>query len=301
VLYFLHRGVSSLFGAEDEQVASYLATLSGAGFTNQARRQASEATHQEREEQESRLATLFRQAEAAMAVVGSDGQLLQANHNWEENLGPLAPLQAVFPTDRDRLDQGQTVRYARRDGGVGLALPAHQRLDDGSVLTTLSDVSLARVPELLEFFEQERQWLAAELHDGPSQTLAGACLEKPDPPLRGALEELMQLMQWLASPSMDGVPFADALARLHVDIEGTTEPEVTQGTALYRVVQELLEGCSEDAALQVAQGQLTIHCSEFTPDPEVKRRVELRCELTGLRLDWLPDGARVAWSRSADL
>lgn len=297
VLYFLHRGISSLFGVEEEDVASYLATLSGAGFTNQARRQAAATAHREREEQERRLAVLFRQAEAAMAVVSTDGELLETNRAWEETLGPVSPQQAVLPGDRDHLERRQTVRYARRQGGIGLAVPARQRLDDGAVLTTLIDVSLDRVPELLEYFEQERQWLAAELHDGPSQVLAHACMRRSTPRLRLALDEVLQLMTWLSSPLLEGVDFVPALARLSADVKGATELYGVTGTALFRVIQEILEGCSEDAVIELGDKWLEVHGSELALEPDARQRVELRCELAEVRLEWRHDGARATWAR----
>jgi hypothetical protein len=187
------------------------------------------------------------------------------------------------------------VRYLRRDDSVGFASASRHRLDDGLTLTTMSDVSLERVPELMSFLEQERHWLASELHDGPAQMLAQAALQNPEDRLRGALDEVIELMGWLASPALDGLVAHETLARLPADLEGQITLSPEQLPTLYRVAQDVLEGCSETARLLLEEGELRLVSSGFELSPELRERVELRCELAGLRLTWEAEGARVVW------
>ena len=230
-----------------------------------------------------------------MAVTTPDGQLITANRSWEERLGLCSPEQAVLPSDRQRLQEGEAVRFLRTDGQIRVGRPGRHALDDGHTLTTLSDVSLDRVGELLEFLEAERHWLAVELHDGPAQSLVLARLENPDRCLEGALDELLACMRWLSSPALDGLAGEDALARLPADVTGTTEVTGERLTALYRVAQEILEGCDELARLDLAPGALTVTSAEFELADELRELVELRCELMGLALAWNERGARVTW------
>lgn len=291
VLYCLHRGVASLFGEEDERTARYLASLSGAGFTNLGRRLASEEARRERAASEGLLASLFAEAEVAMAVTAADGHLVATNRSYEERLGPRSPEDAVLPSDRPRLPAGGAVRFLRRDGQVRVGHPRRHALEEGHVLTTLSDVSLDRVADLLEFLEAERQWLAVELHDGPAQVLAAARLEEPDPWLEAALDELLECLHWLSSPTLE----EDALARLPADVTGSTSAQGTLLASLYRVLQDVLDGCGESARVELSERQAVVSSTDCELAPELREMVELRCELGGLHLTWTGEGARVTW------
>ncbi len=291
VLYCLHRGVASLFGEEDERTARYLASLSGAGFTNLQRRLASEEARRERAESESLLASLFAEAEVAMAVTAVDGGLVATNRSWEERLGSRSPEDAVLPSDRPRLREGEAVRFLRQDGQVRVGHPRRHPLEEGHVLTTLSDVSLDRVTELLEFLEAERHWLAVELHDGPAQVLAAARLGQSDPLLEAALDELLECMRWLSSPTLESEP----LSRLPADVNGTTSATGTLLASLYRVLQDVLDGCGETARVELSDRQAQVASADCALPPELREMVELRCELAGLSLHWTGEGVRITW------
>jgi len=328
VLYAIHRGVGNLFGEDELHLVQYLCGLAGAAL--------------ERTRAEERFRLLFEGASVGLALVDPEGRVVQANPGFQRLVGGEAELfeELLFPADRaaDRefvasLPQGGTghreVRLLRRDGAVTWVALTTTHLP-GHVLRVLSDRSLERLEQIVDFQEHERQLLVAELHDGISQDLVALLMQLQLGDVPGSLasgarltEELQGLMTDLRSPVSEGEDLLTAVADLvdrwsgRLRIAYAAPRGDVGGLAAYfgyRLVQEALANVfrhsGQDAAevtLEVAGGEVRGRVRDqgkgFDPQAATRRfglrGMRLRAQLAGgsLQVESAPgEGTTVEFS-----
>ncbi len=310
VLYAVHRGVGDLFGTEERHLVQYLCGLAGAAL--------------ERARSEERFRLLFEGAVVGLALEDPEGRLVQVNPTFRQLIGGEAESlgDVLFPEDRaaDRafvttlVGSGRReVRLLRRDGAVTWVALTTTRLP-GHILRVLSDRSLERLEQIVDFQEHERQLLVAELHDGVSQDLVALLMQLQLGEGATALalgnrlsEELRGLMTDMRSPVSEGEDLLTALEglvdgwseRLRLDWrEPAGRPHVGGLPAYfgYRLFQEALANVfrhsGQDAAevsLEVTQGEVRGRVRDqgqgFDPAAETRRfglrGMRLRAQLAG--------------------
>lgn len=300
-LYLTHQDLGGLFTREEERLAEYLTTLAGAALEHDIQVREKLAAMSALATSQERFQNLFQSVRVGMALVDTQDRVLECNPHLGEMLavpgvdligrclkdylyaGDASRDEALF--QEVRLDRRawhrSEVRYNR---GPGLrwgewTLYRVSTPDGPLLLRSLSDETSERVEQLAQFQEDERRFLAGELHD-VSQPLVGISLatqrlnlmlrgeryaeaanqgEETARDIQNLLQDLSSLMYSLRSPIVEGFSLQEALSdflnsqrtrdlevRLHI---GSALPRVggLVGAFAFRICQEALANVRKHA------------------------------------------------------
>lgn len=253
VLYAVHRTLEQLWGPDDLAVASMLAEIVSLRYNLLLEGQRQEAHTRELWTLRSQLQEVVDVSEVGLIWLNEKGEAASSNR-WAELWLPLEA-----PPLKDLPD---VWRLRGRDG-ILRWIEARRESD----LIILRDLSHQRLEELLLVLEQDRQQMAADLHDGPLQEVLVLLHQKERPGVRYLYEEMKETMHWLRSPLLEGCSLQEALqeaawsqmpqASVLLTAELHTTTSVHQ-MALYRCAWETFHYLGEN----LYQDELRITLSE---------------------------------------
>lgn len=306
VLVCRQKSIGDFFGEEETRLADYLCTLAGAAIENARTLAQRKKTFEALKTSEQRFRGFFEYAGVGTALLDEDGVILQENRYLRTLLGgPVREKslwQLTHATDRDSLRAGfvflkndssqrydSELRLHRAGGEVVwtqsclVAIPA-QEGDRSRYLLTVSDITHRRIAEMMEFLENERRGLAAEIHDELAQSISAlammlAALKTEDPMIlqpaslaRRLVDDTSTLMASLRNPLSEGVDLIAALKSLVTNFSIECEAEIVvdwpinslplsdlAGLVLYRAIQEGLSNVRKHA--QASKVELRFHAS----------------------------------------
>lgn len=265
-------------------LAQFLTGLAGAALENERNFEEQDQLRARLQESETHFRELFQGVDVGLALVGAEDRILEVNKSLSELLGApeetlvgsefrdfLHPLDRAAEDRRFReLLEGRCRHYQCELRFLRAGTPAWAQLTTAPLpgfprlaVRTLVDVSFARIKALMELEEQERTWLAADLHDAPAQTAAALCFQlqamyaqRPGPELAEAVRgaerlssRLRKLLSDLSNPVLAGDSLGEALSRLlgqPVEVgPGADDPVV------FRLVQECAASVDGARSLQL--------------------------------------------------
>lgn len=291
VLVAWQKSVGGFFGEEEIRLADYLCTLAGAALENA--RIVHQRTHAftALQTSEQRFRDFFDYAGIGTALLDEQGKSLQENPHLRLLLGTStlgeAPWEYCHNNDLKTLKLGfqnlrldshrfdNEVRFYRSNGELlwtqtCLVKLPFQDGDSTRYLMTVADTTHRRIAQMTSFLENERQGLAAEVHDELAQNISAlhmmlAGIETTDARLlkaqklaKGLLDDAGHLISSLRNPLAEGVDLAKALETLVTEFSIENECQMVvqwpshfpnfsdlANLVLYRVLQEGLVNISK--------------------------------------------------------
>jgi len=198
LLYAVHRTLEQLWGPDDLAVASMLAEIVGLRLSLLLERQQEEAHTRELWNLRSRLQEVVDVSEVGLIWLNEQGEPVSSNR-WAD---------LWLPAEGVPLDDLPNVWRLRGRDGTLRWIEARRENE----LIILRDLSHQRLEDLLLVLEQDRQQMAADLHDGPLQMVIVHLQQKQDAASHYLLGEMNDTLNWLRSPLLEGSSLHEALA-----------------------------------------------------------------------------------------
>jgi PAS domain-containing protein len=272
-LYLSHHGLDGNYSAEDLELLEFLVDLVSHQYQRVREKSELEEKLWFRAQSQREYLDQHQSSGLAAAWLDETGRWQSYNERFVKLIGYTPELQTscsdLFGLDPvawldfwELRETGQ--RQLLRASGPQQQLRVYhcrfekQKVDPWHFLV-IEDAQNEIGPEILMMLEQDRHRLAADLHDGPAQTLAAMRLRLGDltPEEGRAVEQMvaetLEVLTWFRSPMEDGIPFDRAVRavfqQLLPEVSVKFEFDVDYGwspatVALYRCLQDLGEHLS---------------------------------------------------------
>jgi hypothetical protein len=280
VLFAWQSTQQSLLSVGQIETLKFLAGLTTTLLSNLALTEAARLDLEQSERVHRRWNRIFHEvSDIALAELADDGTLTAWNHTFQQlfpsaRRGELAS-QLLPESERQRLgqfEQGDShlLRIDRHGQPRWYQLTDWRVAGQPGSYRALLDVSEREVEQWLDFLEETRHRLAADLHDGPSQIAAILNMQEPSDKVTHFFESLRSQLEFLRSPWREG-----------------RDP--------WRWIQELGARCFPQCRLDLRPGPLEVSQQQCLYRILLAVLEPLGEELSELSLESNPGGAQISW------